>query len=72
MANKVAFAYLFIAGLLFLCGILFGKVLKKDVLHGGVSLGVINSALLSMAWPLTVIFMIFGWAYDIVQEWKKL
>jgi len=64
--------YAAVAVVLFLVGITFGKILKKDVLHGGIKLGIINSALLSSLWPITIICMLCGWGYEIVQEWKRL
>ena len=72
MQQNVAVVYLVVAAILFLSGIFSGKVLKKDVLHGGVRLGILNSALLSIVWPLTCVCMVCGWVYDMVQAWKKL
>ena len=72
MVQKVEIAYLAVVVILFLSGIVLGRVLKKDILHGGVRLGVLNSALLSIVWPLTFVCMVCGWAYDIGQAWKKL
>lgn len=64
--------YLTVAGLFFLVGITIGKILKKDILHGSVMLGFFNSALLSTVWPIMVVLILIGWAYDVVQAWKKL
>ena len=64
--------YLAIAGFIFLAGVFVGKVLKKDVLHGKVMLGIMNSALLAIAWPVAIVLCIIGWLYDAIQAWKKL
>ena len=72
MTNSVLLIYCAIASAFFLIGIILGKVLKKDVLHGGVELGIFNSFYLSSVWPITILSIFAGWGYDMVQEWKKL
>lgn len=72
MMHKVAMLYLAIVGVLALCGIVVGKILKKDVLHGGVQLGILNSILLSAVWPITIICIICGLIHDRVDAWKRL
>ena len=72
MMHKVAMLYLAIAGFFALCGIVVGKILKKDVLHGGVQLGILNSVLLPAVWPVTIICILGGLIYDMVQAWKRL
>lgn len=64
--------YLAVAGLLFIIGLVIGKVYKKDILHGKVMLGVLNSALIASVWPLAIFLCTVGWLYDAVQAWKKL
>lgn len=70
--HNMLIGYLTVAGLFFLVGITIGKILKKDILHGSVMLGFFNSALLSTVWPIMVVLILIGWAYDVVQAWKKL
>ena len=70
--HNMLIGYLTVAGLFFLVGITIGKILKKDILHGRVMLGFFNSALLSIVWPIMVVLILIGWAYDVVQAWKKL
>lgn len=70
--HTILIGYLAVAGLFFLVGITFGKVLKKDILHGSVMLGFFNSFILSIVWPIMVVLILIGWAYDVVQAWKKL
>ena len=72
MNHSILTMYLTIAGFLFLCGIVLGMVLKKDVLHGGVRLGIVNSMLLAIAWPATIVSIVCGWIYDVEQAWRKL
>ena len=67
-----ALIYVSVWAFLFLMGILFGVILKKDVLGNGVKCGIVNSFLLSATWPLTIICGLCGWAYDLWQGWKKL
>ena len=70
--SVTSLAYLFVAALLFAIGILIGKVLKKDVLHGGVMLGFFNSAVLALAWPLTLSVFVLGVLHDTFKEYKRL
>lgn len=65
-------SYLFVSFVFFLLGLVIGKVLKKDILHGKVMLGVMNSALLASVWPLAIVLCVVGWLYDAIQAWKKL
>lgn len=64
--------YLYVAGFLFAIGIFIGKVLKKDILHGGVMLGFFNSAVLALAWPLTLFMFVLGVLHDTFKEYKRL
>lgn len=64
--------YLYVAGFLFAVGIFIGKVLKKDILHGGVMLGFFNSAVLALAWPLTLSVFVLGVLHDTFKEYKRL
>lgn len=61
-----------VSGALFIVGVVIGKIFKRDVLHGGVVLGFVNSFLLSLAWPVTVGCIVSGWVFDLYQEWKRL
>lgn len=70
--HNILIGYLTVAGLFFLVGITIGKILKKDILHGMVMLGFFNSALLSIVWPIMVVLILIGWAYEVVQAWKRL
>ena len=70
--HNILIGYLTVAGIFFLVGITIGKILKKDILHGRVMLGFFNSALLALVWPIMVVLILIGWAYDVVQAWKKL
>ena len=70
--HNMLIGYLTVAGLFFLVCITIGKILKKDILHGRVMLGVFNSSLLAIVWPIMVVLILIGWAYDVVQAWKKL
>ena len=65
-------SYLAVSCVFFLLGLVIGKVLKKDILHGKVMLGVMNSALLASVWPLAIVLCVVGWLYDAIQAWKKL
>ena len=65
-------SYLAVSCVFFLLGLVIGKVLKKDILHGKVMLGVMNSALLASVWPLAIVLCVVGWFYDAIQAWKKL
>ena len=56
----------------FLLGIIFGKILSKDVLGNGVKCGFLNSFYLSAVWPITILFAFAGWCYELWQEWKRL
>ena len=64
--------YSSIAAVLFLTGIIFGMILKKDDLGNGVRLGVGNSFLLSIAWPITLGFVLVGGIFAVAKVWKKL
>jgi hypothetical protein len=64
--------YLYVAGFLFAIGIFIGKVLKKDILHGGVLLGFFNSVVLALAWPLTLSVFVLGVLHDTFKEYKRL
>lgn len=70
--QAILICYLAISVVLFFIGIMIGKVFKKDILHGKVMLGVINSTLLSVVWPMVIVLCILGWLYDAIQVWKKL
>ena len=70
--HNLLLCYLTVGGLFFLVGLTIGKILKKDILHGRVMLGFFNSALLALVWPIMVVLILIGWAYDVVQAWKKL
>ena len=72
MQERIVIGYGIVALAFFIVGIIIGKILKKDVLHGGVELGIINSFLLSVVWPITLLCMISGWGYEAVKTWKKL
>ena len=72
MIKEIFMWYSAIALALFMLGIFLDKILKKDILHGGVRLGFFNSLFLSSVWPVTLIVIFVGWSYDMVQEWKKL
>ena len=72
MIRIAMIGYLTVTGLVFLIGLTIGKVFKKDMLHGKVMLGVLNSALLAIVWPLAIVLCIIGWFYDAIQAWKKL
>ncbi|MBO6031869.1 MAG: hypothetical protein J6Q22_10550 [Prevotella sp.] len=72
VAKEIIIGYCSIAFVLFLIGIFIGKILKKDILHGGVILGFFNSLFLSVLWPITILVIFIGWGYDAVQGWKKL
>lgn len=65
-------SYLAVSCVFFLLGLVIGKVLKKDILHGKVMLGVMNSALLASVWPLAIVLCVVGWLYDAIQAWNKL
>lgn len=64
--------YASISAWFFALFLFFGYVLKKDLLHGGVKLGMGNSIMLAVFWPLTVICVVCGWMYDMWQAWKKI
>lgn len=68
----IAVSYVTVWAVLFFMGILFGAILKKDVLGNGVKCGIVNSFLLSAVWPLTILCGLAGWMYDLWQGWKKL
>lgn len=70
--HQIVLLYLAIAFVLCLGCIGIGELFKKDILHGGMRLGVVNSFLLSIVWPITVICIFCGWVYDGIQAWKKL
>ena len=70
--NIAAIAYCSVWAFLFFMGVLFGCIIKKDVLGNGVKCGIINSFFLSAVWPMTILCGLVGWAYDIWQGWKKL
>ena len=65
-------SYISVSCVFFLLGLVIGKILKKDILHGKVMLGVMNSALLASVWPLAMVLCVVGWFYDAIQAWKKL
>lgn len=64
--------YTAIASGLFLFCIIFGKILKKVSLGNGVDLGIFNSAVVSILWPVTLMVTICGLIYEAVKWWKKL
>lgn len=70
--HTILIGYLAVAGLFFLVGITIGKILRKDMLHGRVMLGFSNSGLLAIVWPIMVVLILIGWAYEVVQAWKRL
>lgn len=72
MLITIAVAYGIIAFVLFALFILFGKVLKKISLGNGVSMGVLNSSLLSVLWPLTLVCCAGGMLYECIRLWKRL
>ena len=67
-----AIAYCSVWGVLFLLGILFGVVLKKDILGNGVKCGIMNSFILSTFWPVTLFVLAVGWAISVWKGWKRL
>lgn len=72
MAFKIGIAYCTIAVVVFLVCIVFGKIMKKISLGKGVELGVVNSVLLSVFWPLTLLCSLAGWGYEAIRVWKKI
>jgi len=64
--------YTAIASVVFLCCIIFGKILKKWSLGNGVEFGVFNSLVVSVLWPITLFVTMAGLVYDAIQWWKKL
>lgn len=72
MIKTFLFCYVAVAAMLFIIGITFGMVLKKDILHGGMKLGIINSALLSSLWPITFICILCGFGYEAIQVCKRI
>lgn len=64
--------YCSIWAFLFLMGLLFGKLLKKDIIGAGVKCGICNSFFLSAVWPITMLCVFLGWCYDVWQAWKRL
>lgn len=70
--HTILIGYLAVAWLFFLVGITIGKILRKDILHGRVMLGFSNSGLLAIVWPIMVVLILIGWAYEVVQAWKRL
>ena len=72
MIRTILFYYGIIWAAFFTVCTTIGVVLRKEPLHGGVKLGFVNSFLLSAAWPITILLMLFGWGYDAVASWKKL
>lgn len=72
MLGRILLMYAAVAVWLFPILILIGFVLKKDILHGGVKLGLLNSIMLSVFWPFTFSCVICGWLYDFVQAWRRL
>lgn len=72
MLAKIGIAYLVVALCLFLFCIIFGKTLKRISLGKGIELGMLNSLLLSVLWPITILCSIVGMCYDAIQMWKKI
>lgn len=72
MLRAILFWYIGIALGLFLVGVVVGKLLRQDVLGGGVRLGIFNSLLLAVIWPITGILALVGLGYEIVRVWKKI
>ena len=72
MLHSILLIYGVGAIIVFFTGLILGLVLKKDVLYGDVKLGVLNSFLLAVAWPLTFIVIQIGWLYEAIKIWKKL
>lgn len=68
----ISLAYVAVACSMFLFCIIFGKILKKISLGNGVELGIFNSLVLSVFWPITFVVIISGFLYEVVQWWKKL
>ena len=67
-----AISYSAISSLFFIFFISLGRIAKNRGLGNGVKCGIFNSFLLSALWPITALFGLLGWAYDIWQGWKKL
>ena len=72
MLHSILIIYGIGAIIVFFTGLILGLVLKKDVLHGGVKLGVLNSFLLAVVWPLTFVVIQIGFLYEIMKIWKRL
>lgn len=63
--------YVGIAVVLFVLGVVLG-LLKKNILGRNFKLGVVNSMLLAVFWPVTISCILGGWTYECVQIWKKI
>lgn len=71
MWQKIVYVYGIVAMVLFVSLLGIGKICKKD-LGKGVKLGVLNSFILSVLWPVSFLVTLSGVCYEVVHIWKRL
>lgn len=72
MFLNVVIAYSAIAFVVFVLLVIFGKVLKKISLGNGMTMGLLNSLLLSALWPITMMCSIVGLVCECIKTLKRL
>ena len=65
-------SYFGVSLIIFLISILIKCFVKRDILGNGVELGIVNSFLLSLVWPVTISVVSVGFIIDMIKVLGRL